>query len=278
MNKKNLTLYGLKFNPFISDVPVEALYPHPKLEQFCWRIEQSLIRDGGFALVNGDPGTGKSVALRYLAWRLSKVRDAQIGTINHVSSNLRDFYRELGDVFSVPLKVNNRWGGFKSLREQWLAHLDNTLLRPILFIDEAQEMSPDVLSELRLLTSSQFDSRTLLCVILAGDHRLNSKLRSDALLPLGSRIRVRLATEPASVEQLRMTLEHLLEQAGNSHLMTTELINTVCEHSAGNHRIMCNMSNELLDTGAHLERPQLDEQLFFDCFMSKPTSGKQKKS
>ena len=43
-----------------------------------------------------------------------------------------------------------RWGGFKALRERWQAHLENTLLRPVLLIDEAQEMSPVVLCELRL--------------------------------------------------------------------------------------------------------------------------------
>lgn len=45
-------------------------------------------------------------------------------------------------MFGVELKPNNRWGGFKALRERWQAHLEKTLLRPVLLIDEAQEMSP----------------------------------------------------------------------------------------------------------------------------------------
>jgi len=278
MSKKLLALYGLKYNPFISDIPVEALSVYPKLENFCWRIEQSLLREGGFALVSGDPGTGKSVALRVLADRLSRVRDTQLGVISHANSRLADFYRELGDVFCVPLTASNRWGGFKNLRERWLTHVDSTLLRPVLIIDEAQEMSPDVLSELRLLTSMQFDSRNLLSVILAGDQRLNDKLRRDDLMPLGSRIRVRLITEQASVEQLTRTMEHLLEHAGNPGLMTTGLINTLCEHAAGNSRILCNMSGELLDMAARLERPQLDEQLYFECFTTSVSSNKRKKA
>ena len=55
--------YGLKFNPFCADIPVECLWRTPQSEHFCWRM-QTLVREGGFALITGDPGTGKSVTLR----------------------------------------------------------------------------------------------------------------------------------------------------------------------------------------------------------------------
>jgi type II secretory pathway predicted ATPase ExeA len=76
-SKKLLSLYGLKWNPFTPDVPPEALLVTKKVESFSWRIE-SLIQDGGFALITGDPGTGKSVALRLLAERLKTVRDVVV--------------------------------------------------------------------------------------------------------------------------------------------------------------------------------------------------------
>ncbi len=181
MNKKLLALYGLKYNPFSSEVPVESLYSHQTLENFCWRIEHVLLREGGFALVSGEPGTGKSVTLRLIAERLKNIRDVQIGIITHPSAKVADFYREMGDIFGVVLNANNRWGGFKSLRERWLSHLQGTLLRPVLFIDEAQEMPSAVLSELRMLTSANFDSRVLLSVILAGDQRLNVSFRQGSV-------------------------------------------------------------------------------------------------
>jgi len=62
VNKKLLALFGLKWNPFSPDVPTEALLVAPRLESFCWRVE-NLAREGGFALVTGAPGIGKSVAL-----------------------------------------------------------------------------------------------------------------------------------------------------------------------------------------------------------------------
>lgn len=278
MNTKLLALYGLKYNPFIPDVPTEALHRYPKLENFCWRIEHSLIREGGFGLLMGDPGTGKSVALRVLHEKLSYVRDIQVGTLTHPSARLSDFYRELGDMFGVPLSPHNRWHGFKNLRDRWLHHVKNTLLRPVLFIDEAQEMPPCVLNELRLLTSTQFDSNLLLSVIFAGDQRLGDKLRRDELIPLGSRIRVRFNTEYASTEQLMQGLQHLVTSAGNPRLMTPELMQTLCDHAIGNYRALCTMAGELLETAAQQEKTQLDEKLYLECFAVPVPSRKQKQS
>ncbi len=268
MNKKLLALYGLKWNPFSPELPVEALYLTAKLERFCWRIEHALVREGGFALISGEPGTGKSVVLRLLAERLGRLPELTVAALAHPSSNLADFYRELGDLFAVELRPHNRWGGFKALRERWLAHLDATLLRPVLLVDEAQEMNPKVLSELRLLSSMQFDSRTLLSVVLAGDNRLTDKLRREDLLPLGSRIRTRLAMEYADREELVACIEHLQRSAGNPTLMTPELIQTLCDHALGNYRVLTSMAGELLASAAHQELTQLDEKLYLEVFGS----------
>ena len=70
MNPKLLSLHGLKWNPFSPDVPTEALLVTPRLDHFGWRVEH-LAREGGFALITGEPGLGKSVALRLLAERLA---------------------------------------------------------------------------------------------------------------------------------------------------------------------------------------------------------------
>ena len=266
MNKKLLALYGLKWNPFSPELPTEALYITPRIEHFYWRIEQGLIQEGGFALITGDPGTGKSVVLRLLAERLGQLRDIAVGAITHPSSNLADFYREMGDLFGVELKPHNRWGGFKALRERWLAHLEGTLLRPVLLIDEAQEMHPAVLNELRLLSSTQFDSQTLLTVVLAGDARLSAKLRRDELLPLGSRLRTRLAMEYADRKELLACLKHLLASAGNANLMTPELMQTLCDHAVGNHRVLTSIAAELLASAAQQEITRLDEKLYLEVF------------
>jgi type II secretory pathway predicted ATPase ExeA len=277
MNQKLLALYGLKWNPFTPDVPTEALFVPPKVENFCWRIEQAHLREGGFALLHGEPGTGKSAVMRLLAQRLARLPELSVGVIHHPQSNLSDFYRELGDIFAIPMRMSNRWGGFKALRERWSDHLGSANRRAVLLIDEAQEMSPMVLNELRLLASARFDSQSLLCVVLAGDARLLDKLRREELIPLGSRIRTRLATGVASHEELLACLEHLISSAGNAALMTEPLRHTLCDHAAGNYRILLSMAAELLMDAAQRDLTVLDEQLYLQVFaqpQTQPTRGK----
>jgi general secretion pathway protein A len=265
VNPKLQTLYGLKFNPFRPDVPIEALYCTPVVDAFIRRAQMG-IADGGFLMITGDPGTGKSVALRLIAERLRALPDVLVGTIEHPQSRASDFYRELGDVFGVPLATHNRWASFKALRARWSEHITSTMARPILILDEAQEALTTVFGEIRILASKDLDSKQLLCVVFAGDQRLPDRLRSPDLLPLGSRIRRRLVLEYASRDELLACLDHLLETAGNSSLMTSELKTTLAEHAAGNYRVLMNLADELLSLAADRELPRLDDKLYLDAF------------
>jgi type II secretory pathway predicted ATPase ExeA len=265
MNTKTTALYGLKFHLFQPDVPTEALYANPAVDVFLRRVELGMA-DGGFSLITGDPGTGKSVILRLLSARLSALPNVVVGTIEHPQGRTSDFYRELGDLFSVPLSGHNRWAGFKALRARWSEHIASTLLRPVLIVDEAQEALTPVLNELRILASKDFDSRQLLCVVFAGDARLPERFRSAELLPLGSRIRRRLVLDYASRDELLACLNHLLHAAGNPSLMTNELKATLADHAAGNYRVLMNLASELLTVAADRDLPCLDEKLFLDVF------------
>ena len=269
MNKQLQALFSLKFNPFSPEIPTAALWTSPAMESFCWRIEQQ-VGEGGFALAIGDAGTGKSATLRVLAERLGNLREVTVGILTRPQASLSDFYRELGALFGVPLAPSNRWASAQVLREKWHRHLETSLYRPILLVDEAQEMNLPVFSELRLLASADLDSRAILTVILAGDARLGVKLGAPELLPLASRIRSRFRAEPWPPAQLREALNHLLKTAGNPKLMAPGLLQTLSEHAAGNLRLLMNMANDLLTTALRQERDQLDEKLFFEVFALDP--------
>jgi type II secretory pathway predicted ATPase ExeA len=273
MNKRLLNLYSLKFNPFSSQLPATALWVPPSIQSFCWRIEHQ-IGEGGFALAVGEPGVGKSVALRILAEHLGGLRDLCVGTLTRPQAKMADFYRELGHLFGVALSPNNRWYSSKALREKWLAHIEAATYRPVLLIDEGQEMNSLVLAELRLLASADLDSRSILTIILAGDQRLSARLAEPDLLPIASRIRSRLRLEALPPKQLQECLNHVLKAAGNPKLLSPALIQTLCEHAAGNLRVLMNLANELLVAACQQEREVIDEKLYFEVFALDPKPTK----
>lgn len=266
MNDKTLlALYGLKYNPFLPALPAEALWPLPGAEAFVRRME-TLVPHGGFVLLTGEPGYGKSKTLQWIAKRLGQLPDLTVGVMERPQSRSADFYRELGDLFGVALNPANRYGGFKALRSRWQAHCEATLLRPVLLIDEAQEMGSDCLTELRLLQSTRFDSHSLLFTVLCGDTRLPERFRTPELLPLGSRITTRLSLPPLSPDELSQYLDFAIKQAGAPQLITAELIRTMVTHAHGNLRVLTHMAAELLTAAAERNLTRIDETLYLELF------------
>lgn len=275
--KKLLALYGLAWDPFAPDLPSEALWVGKKMDHFAWRMEQQVFQ-GGFAMITGAPGTGKSVALRILAGRLGEIRDVHVGVLTRPQSRLTDFYREMGELFGVKLSPANRYGGFKTLRDKWKAHVETTLMRPALLIDEAQELPAETLSELRLLQSANFDSVSYLTIVLCGDERLADLLRHEELLPVQSRIRARLTLEYATAEELIELLDHMLEKAGNRELFAREVIEAMVEHCGGNIRSLMHMGGELLGAAMAAEVRHIDEKLYLEVFAAPPPPSAARKA
>jgi len=267
---RKLAALGLKYNPFTPDAPTSAMYPFPAVESFCFRVETLAKSHGGFALKFGKPGSGKSSGLRQLCARLSQIPDVVVNTITRPQASVHDFYREIGDCFGVPLTPHNRWNGTKSLRQKWLAHIDASLYRPVLIIDEAQEMSTKLLNELRLLASVDLDARCILTIVLAADEHFPSRLKLADLLPLDSRIRVRLPYLSQSPDVLAQVLRHALAEAGNPVLFTDSLIDALADHAAGNLRILMSMAADLLCAALLRDIDRIDDSLFFELFAPKP--------
>ena len=264
-DKDLLALYGLKYNPFLPAIPTDDLWTPPRVESFFFRVE-NLVMDGGFALISGDPGLGKSKILQLLSGRLEQIGDIVVGVMERPQSTLTDFYRELGELFGVNLTPANKYGGFKALRVKWRENIKTTLFRPVLFIDEAQIVPSDTLNELRLISSTYFDSEALLTTVLCGDTTLPERFRHKDLLAFGSRARIRLYLDALEREELLDFLDHLLSNAGNPGLMTDTLREILVDHSGGNLRVLVGMAADLLDAAARTQAKQIDDKLFIEVF------------
>lgn len=259
------TRYGIKYNPFLPAIPARDLWRPPGFEAFVFRL-RSLLSHGGFGVISGESGLGKSKTLHLLADWLSEHDDLSVGVMVRPQSTTGDFYRELGQLYGVDLSPANRYGGFRALRARFRKHIQTSLMRPVLLVDEAQECCSDTLTELRLLGSDNFDSVQLLTVVLCGDDRLPERFRERSLVPLGGRVRARLTLRPFEAATMSEFLDHILEQSSASALVSPGLRAALVEHSGGNLRILTVMGDELLSYAAHKELSVLDEAVFFDLF------------
>lgn len=255
--------FELKWNPFLPSLPNESLYGDGDLELFFWRVEQ-IASEGGFAMVTGDSGTGKSCTLRVIRDKLAKNPNTSVCLIDRPQSRIRDFYREMATLYGIPLQVTNRYGSFQRLREQWLALTNSHAFRPVLIIDEAQEMHEETLAELRILGSTDLDARCILSVVFAGDRRLAAKLESPTLLPLKSRIRARIDLGNRDATEMRALLDHLLNEAGNPHIMTEPVKKALADQCANNSRVLATLGQELLLHAYIKGKKVVDEELYFD--------------
>lgn len=274
-DRKLLAFYGLKYNPFLSAIPTADIWTAPGAESFMMRIED-LVMDGGFGVLTGESGLGKSKLLNRLADRLGQIDGVVAGITERPTSALGDFYRELGALFGVGLSVANRYGSFTALRDRWRQHIKSSLFRPVLLVDEAQEAAASTLNELRILGSERFDSEHLLTVVLCGDTRLTDRFRKPDLLPLGTRIRTRLTLQPLAKDHLADFLDHLLDRSGAPQLCSPGLKELLVDHSAGNPRMLCGLAADLLDAALRREKPILDEALYFDVFDRTPKKAAKK--
>jgi len=259
------SLFGLTFHPFQPAIPDHALWKPPRVGHFVARVER-IVGQGGFALLSGETGLGKSKIIQLIASRFAATDGVAVAIMERPQSSMMDFYRELGEVFGISLAPANRYGSFRSLRSKWKHHLDQTLVRPLLLVDEAQEMPTECLTEVRLLSSEKFDSRNLLTVVVCGDTRLPDRFREQPLMPLGSRIRVRLMLTPYSQDDLLSFLNHQLSASGAPTLMTEELKQTLVEHAGGNIRVLANMATDLLEEAVDKNLSKLDEKLYMELF------------
>jgi len=230
--------FGLKESPFNVNPDPRYLYLTRQIQEALAGLTYGIQNRKGFILLTGEVGTGKTTLLnRLLDWlHGQRISTAYIFNSRLEVDHLFDYM--MAD-FEIPCESREKSQVLLKLN-QWLLERYRAGKTAVLIVDEAQNLAPEVLEEIRLLTNLETSTEKLLQIVLTGQPELEEKLKMPSLRQLRQRITLRCHTAPLSLEE---TFGYIAERlriggANGEPIFSKEAIQTVHMYSHGIPRVV----------------------------------------
>jgi type II secretory pathway predicted ATPase ExeA len=247
--------FGLKARPFDKSIPSHDLYVWPGLEELAARLEMAK-RARGILLLTGEPGTGKTVALRRFVDSLNAEHYLPI-YLPLATVTVMDAYAQLNRALGGQ-DVRSKSGLWRDI-QQGIAQLAAQGKQPVLILDEADLLRSALFDELRILLNFEMDSKDPLLLILAGQPQLLAKLALRVHLPFRERVAMRYRMPPMDEIHTRGYVEHQLKLAGRKQrLFTDEALLQLFVQSGGIPRAIGNLALAALLNAAAASKDQVE--------------------
>src|SRR6202453_2739386 len=208
------SFFKLQSSPFGTSPDPRFLYMMPHTREALACLEYGISARKGFTVLTGEVGTGKTTLLRRA---LSSFSNRRVSTAFVFNPRLEvlDFLEFVLADFGIPPATRTKSGMLLQLNRWLIERFRNGVLCAIV-IDDAQNLSWDLLEEIRLLTNLETASEKLLQIVLSGQPELEQKLRNPNVRQLRQRISLWCKTRPLNCEETIAYIERRLEVAGAS--------------------------------------------------------------
>ena len=233
-----LSYFGLQEKPFSISPNPHYLFLSERHKEALAHLTYGLGEDGGFVLLTGEVGTGKTTITRSMLERLPE--NTQVAMIHNPALSELELLANICDELQITYDAKN--ATLKSLTDVIKKHLEfNNKAggHTILIIDEAQLLAPDVLEQLRLLTNIETDHKKLLQIVLVGQPELQVLLKRNELRQLAQRITARYHLLALTPGQTIAYIQHRLHIAGcDKKIFSMEAMQMVHQLTGGVPRLM----------------------------------------
>lgn len=237
--------FGLNTTPFTREIPHDQMIIFPMQQEALDGMRRAVERRMSAAFI-APAGTGKTALVRLLSTQLPEAR-YRVHYVKVTDLSKRDICREIACACSVP-PAGSYPSLVRKLQTRFEGNVGDDGVRPVLILDDAQDLRPDVLSILRILTNFQMDSQLVLSVILAGQSPLKKMLASEDQEAIARRMAHYASVRPLSRDETTTYIEHRLTVAGVSRSPFDKAsIDAIYEISRGNLRVIDSIALESLE-------------------------------
>jgi type II secretory pathway predicted ATPase ExeA len=255
--------YKLTSNPFGISPDPRYLYGTSSTREALACLEYGISARKGFIVLTGEVGTGKTTLLRRALDSLKK-ETIHTSFVFNPRLDVLDFLEFILTDFGVPPIVRTKSGMLIQLNK-WLIERFSLGEICVLVIDEAQNLTFEMLEEIRLLTNLETASEKLLQIVLSGQPELEDKLRAPSVRQLRQRIPLWPHTYPLDEKDTAAYIAHRLLVAGTSkQIFSTNSIRVIHHYSQGIPRIINLICEHALIFGFVQRSEFIDEEITFD--------------
>jgi len=249
--------FGMNRNPFEISPDPFFYHPTPRHNEALANLHYGVGRRKGFIVITGEVGTGKTLLVRCLLAELRKSNIA-FGYVFNPLLSTTEFFQYIMADFGLPYAGRSKTEILLDLN-RFLIQRHSRGLITALVVDEAQDLHPELLEEIRLLTNLETSQQKLLQIVLLGQPELETLLDSPELRQLKQRVALRCQLQPLDEAQTRAYVLSRLERAGAKPgvpIFTEESLSTLHEYSRGIPRIVNNLcENAMVSAFARQQKP-----------------------
>lgn len=229
--------FHLDSDPFTINPDPRFLFMMPQTLEALASLQYGISSKKGFMVLTGEVGTGKTTLLRHTLNALHRTRIHSSFIFNPRLDTL-EFLEFLLNDFGLTPATRTKSGMLIELN-RWLIEKFRQKEVCVLVVDEAQNLSGEMLEEIRLLTNLETSSEKLLQIILSGQPELEARLRQPDLRQLRQRVTLWCRTQPMSVEQTQAYIAARLKIAGTTEaIFPPEAVKLIYAASGGIPRII----------------------------------------
>jgi type II secretory pathway predicted ATPase ExeA len=260
--------FGLARQPFAKDIAADKLWLDTRRQSAIDRLIEA-VKHRRHALVDGEPGVGKTCVLRSLRLGLSPAHYRLVYTVP-VSLGLRDFYRQISAALGLPPRGTPA-ALFEAIQRECLSRHAEHHIHSVLVLDEAHLLQDSTLAHLHLLTNFEWDAAPLLSIVFVALPEFRDRLKLGVHRALLSRIHVHVAIDAGSPEETTQYVRARLDGAGaRTEIVTPDGLALLHELSGGILRTVDILATAALRIAAAENKRLIDRQIVQRALQTTP--------